>query len=242
MPQAIYSAIQDNEAAPLFAEHVAISYGSGPISIKALNDVSIEFKRGQLAVILGPSGSGKTTLLSILGCLLAPDEGCVSVMGRTTHSLSETEAGEIRRRHIGYVFQAFRLFHALDAVENVMVALRINGYSEQRARESAIAALESLGLERKLNLKPHELSGGEKQRVAIARALGNNPTIILADEPTASLDSRSGDHIAEILSSLATDENRVVVVVSHDHRWIRRSHRIITMTDGRVIEDKLRLP
>src|SRR5215472_205280 len=163
----------------LSAEHVAISFGKGPVGIKALNDVSIEFIRGQLTLILGPSGSGKTTLLSILGCLLAPDEGRVSVMGRVVHKLSEREAGEIRRRHIGYIFQAFRLFHALDAVENVMVALRINGHSEKRARESAVAALQSLGLEDKLHLRPDELSGGEKQRVAIARALSNNPEIVL---------------------------------------------------------------
>ena len=225
--------------ATLIAEHVAISFGTGSVSNKVLNDVSVEFKRGQLTLILGPSGSGKTTLLSILGCLLAPDEGRISVMGRVAHTLSESEAGEVRRRHIGFVFQAFRLFHALDAVENVMVALRINGHGEKRARESAVAALQSLGLEDKLHLRPDELSGGEKQRVAIARALSNNPTIILADEPTASLDSRSGDQIAEILFSLAADQNRLVVVVSHDHRWIKRSHRMITMTDGKVIEDKL---
>jgi len=129
--------------ATLIAEHVAISFGTGPVSIKVLNDVSVEFKRGQLTLILGPSGSGKTTLLSILGCLLAPDEGRISVMGRVAHTLSESEAGEIRRRHIGFVFQAFRLFHALDAVENVMVALRINGHGEKRARESAVATLQS---------------------------------------------------------------------------------------------------
>ena len=190
-----------------------------------------------MALVMGPSGSGKTTLLSVLGCLLTPDAGNVSVMGRPVTRLSEAKRGVIRQRNIGYIFQAFRLFHSLNAIENVTIALEISGRPRGEAKDAAMTALDSVGLADKLRLKPNELSGGEKQRVAIARALVNDPPIILADEPTASLDSISGSQIAEMLMQIAQEQQRLVIVVSHDPRIVQFGSRIVKMQDGRVTED-----
>jgi putative ABC transport system ATP-binding protein len=190
-----------------------------------------------MALVMGPSGSGKTTLLSVLGCLLTPDAGSVSVMGHSIIGLSEKKRGVIRQQSIGYIFQAFRLFHSLNAIENVIIALEISGRPRNEAKDAAMSALDSVGLADKRRLKPNELSGGEKQRVAIARALVNNPPIILADEPTASLDSVSGGEIAEMLMRIAHEQERLVVVVSHDPRLVQFGSRIVKMQDGRVIED-----
>jgi len=190
-----------------------------------------------MALVMGPSGSGKTTLLSVLGCLLTPDAGNVSVMGQSITGLSERKRGVIRQRSIGYIFQAFRLFHSLDAIENVIIALEISGRPRKEAKDEAMSALDSVGLADKRRLKPNELSGGEKQRVAIARALVNDPPIILADEPTASLDSTSGSQIAEMLTRIAHDQDRLVVIVSHDPRIVQFGSRIVKLQDGRVIED-----
>ena len=214
-----------------------MAYGSGRAKVRALNGVSLGFQPGQLTLIMGPSGSGKTTLLSLLGCILTPDSGQVTIMDREMGQLAEDDRGKIRRQFIGYVFQAFRLFRSLSALENVMVALEISGVRGDKARKPAREALDSMGLADKWRLKPGELSGGEKQRVAIARALVNDPPIILADEPTASLDSVSGLEITETLRRLATQEKRLVVVVSHDQRWLSYSQRTVTMEDGRVVSD-----
>ena len=157
---------------------------------------------------------------------------------RLVTDLSERERGDIRKQFIGYVFQAFRLFRSLSALENVLVALELSGCRGRQARETGRAVLAAVGMADKCLLKPDELSGGEKQRVAIARAIVNNPPIILADEPTASLDSSSGVQIAEMLLKLAEDEKRLVLVVSHDSRWLPFCHRTIEMRDGRIVDDK----
>jgi putative ABC transport system ATP-binding protein len=219
------------------AENVSVTYGAGHTAVRALDDVSLHFRAGEMALVMGPSGSGKTTLLSVLGCLLTPDTGGVSVMGQAVAGLSQDKRGVLRQKNIGYVFQAFRLFHSLNAAENVMIAKEIAGSPRGEAKESALQALESVGLADKRRLKPRELSGGEKQRVAIARALVNDPAIILADEPTASLDSVSGGQIAEMLMKIAGEQKRLVVVVSHDPRIVQFGSRIVKMQDGRVIED-----
>lgn len=224
--------------AKLTIEEVGVTYGSGSTGIRALDNLTLAFQPGQLTLILGPSGSGKTTLLSVLGCLLTPDSGRVRVMDRIVTGLSEDEKGELRQRWIGYVFQAFRLFHSLTAIENVLIALEISGCRGRRAQESARQALAAAGLSDKWRLRPDELSGGEKQRVAIARVLVKDPPIILADEPTASLDCASGKQIAEMLHGLAEREKRLVVVVSHDPMWLRFSHRIVELRDGKLVEDK----
>lgn len=223
--------------AAITAEQVIVTYGAGHTAVRALDGVSLSFRSGEMALVMGPSGSGKTTLLSVLGCLLTPDTGVVAVMGHPIAGLSENRRGVLRQKNIGYVFQAFRLFHSLNALENVMIAKEIAGSPRGEAKESALQALESVGLADKRRLKPKDLSGGEKQRVAIARALVNDPPIILADEPTASLDGVSGGQIAEMLMKIAGQQNRLVVVVSHDPRIVEFGSRIVKMQDGRVIED-----
>lgn len=223
----------------LLVENVSLGFGSGSGRVQALREVFLSFSPEGLTLVTGHSGSGKTTLLSILGCLLKPDSGEVFLMDHNVTRLGEKNLGYLRRRYIGYVFQAFRLFHALSAIENVLLALQLSNFSNRSARRMAADALERVGLENKSKLLPKELSGGEKQRVAIARALVTEPKIILADEPTASLDSRSGEKVAETLYKIANDQERIVIVVSHDSRWLSYSRRIITMKDGRIIEDKI---
>lgn len=228
--------------AQLAVERISVTYGAGRETVRALNDVSVAFRAGQLSLVMGPSGSGKTTLLAALGCLLRPDAGQVHVNGLPVSGLSEEARGRIRRGQIGYVFQAFRLFRSLSALENVLLTLEVDGQRGRRAREKAELALRKAGLPDKWRLKPNELSGGEKQRVAVARALANDPPIILADEPTASLDSRAGEQVAALLQKLAADDGRAVVVVSHDARWLSFSHRVIEMRDGRIVADQENRP
>ncbi len=220
----------------LAAKNVSLSYGS--TRVRALDDVSVTFATGALTLIMGPSGSGKTTLLSLLGCLLTPDSGSVFVDGEEVASLNERERTELRKGQIGFIFQAFRLFHSLSAFENVMIAAEIAGARDQQRSDAARQLLENLRLGDKLNLKPNALSGGEKQRVAIARALLPNPKILLADEPTAALDANAGRQIGEILRDLAEQQKRTVVVVSHDHRWCNFAHRTVVLEDGRLVNDR----
>jgi putative ABC transport system ATP-binding protein len=222
----------------LSVNNVSLTFGAGAGRTQALKDVSVAFEPRKLSLVMGHSGSGKTTLLSVLGCLTTPDSGEVHLMGRAVTGLPESEKVKLRRQHIGYVFQAFRLFRSLSAVENVMVAMEISGADKREARARAGRALDAVGLAHKRRLRPDELSGGEKQRVAIARSLVNDPPVILADEPTASLDSASGEQVAEILRRLAEEEGRTVVVVSHDERWLRYCHRTVTMRDGVLIRDE----
>ena len=187
---------------------------------------------------MGPSGSGKTTLLSLLGCLMAPDTGSVFIQGIDTTLCTSEQMSTLRRREIGFIFQAFRLFHSLSAIENVVIKSDIAGKGRKHSQKIALELLSSLGLDKKLHLKPDALSGGEKQRVAIARALISNPTILLADEPTASLDSNSGRQICEILRRLAEDGKHTVVIVSHDPRWTSFADRTVVLEDGRVMQDR----
>lgn len=225
----------------LSIEQASVSYGRPPNIIQALDNVSCSFEQGDLNLVLGPSGSGKTTLLAVLGCLLTPNSGRVRVMGEVVSHLSTEKAGEVRRKSIGYIFQAFRLFRSLNALENVLITLEISDYKVENAKDLALECLRSVGLADKWYVKPHELSGGEKQRVAIARVLVKNPPIILADEPTASLDSASGEVIAKMLYRLAEEDNRLVVVVSHDPLWLRFCHRKVALRDGKLVDGELTL-
>ncbi len=217
---------------------VTHTYGTGPAASRALDGVTLGFAPGKLHLVMGPSGSGKTTLLMVVGCLLTPDEGDVQLLGSSIRELPEPERARLRRRHIGFVFQAFRLFRALTAGENVMTALEIDGRGGLSARRAALDALEAVGLSGKARRRPHELSGGEKQRVAIARALVHDPKIVLADEPTAALDSASGGQVTGILRRLAEEQGRLVVAVSHDPRLMPSAHRTVVLRDGRVVEDR----
>lgn len=221
----------------LGVEGASVSFGKGDAQIRALRDVSLAFERGTLTLVMGPSGSGKTTLLSMLGCLLSPDEGTVFVDGAAVNQLTEPEKTAIRQRKISFVFQAFRLFHSLSAIDNVALGFEIREPGESRRFEMARDLLTQFGLEAKLLQEPNELSPGEKQRVAIARALAGNPPILLADEPTASLDAKAGRNICEILRKQVDEHGRTVVVVSHDPRWREFADRTITLCDGQVEQE-----
>ncbi len=218
----------------LGVEGVSVSFGEGEARIRALQDVSLVFERGTLVLVMGPSGSGKTTLLSMLGCLLSPDEGTVFVDDIAVNQLTEPEKTALRQKKISFVFQAFRLFHSLSAVDNVALGFEIRDPGEPRRMEMARDLLVQFGLGDKLRQEPNELSPGEKQRVAVARALAGNPPILLADEPTASLDAKAGRNICEILRNQVERHGRTVVVVSHDPRWREFADRTITLCDGQV--------
>jgi putative ABC transport system ATP-binding protein len=218
----------------LSVERVNVTFGVGNASMRALSNVSLSFPAGSLTLIMGPSGSGKTTLLSVLGCILTPDDGSVFVNGRDVTAATEEERNTIRREQLGFVFQAFRLFQSLTAFENVAISSEISGQRGKQSNAKAERCLELLEMLSKKHLKPAELSGGEKQRVAIARALMRDPKILLADEPTASLDSKTGELIAGILRDIAREQGRTVVVVSHDDRLRAFANQVVCLRDGKV--------
>ena len=218
----------------LGVEGVSLSFGEGAAQVLALRRVSLMFERGTLTLVMGPSGSGKTTLLSLLGCLLLPDEGTVFVDGVAVNTLSEAERTLIRQTKISFVFQAFRLFHSLSAIDNVALGFELRDRKTSEGIELARHLLIQFGLSEKLHQKPHGLSPGEKQRVAIARALAGNPPILLADEPTASLDAQAGRNICQILRRQVDQQGRTIVVVSHDPRWQDFANRTVNLSDGQV--------
>ncbi len=210
------------------------TYGSGASAVNAVNGVSLDVRRGELLILMGPSGSGKTTLLSMMGCILRPSQGSVLVEGLETATIAESRLPRVRLDHFGFIFQGFNLFPALTAQENVEIALDLKNVRGSRARAKAVHLLEQVGLKDKAREFPANLSGGQKQRVAIARALAGDPHIVLADEPTAALDTASGRKVLEILHSLTRQENRAVVVVTHDPRVLDYADRIVKLEDGRV--------
>lgn len=212
---------------------VSKTYNSGDSIITALHPTSTYFDKGQLTLIMGPSGSGKTTLLSLIGCVIYPTSGTVSLNNQQVNKLQESDLAAIRLNTIGFVFQQFNLLEPLTALENVMQPLLLQNVSKKEAQEKALQALEKVNLlERKNNL-PKKLSGGQKQRVAIARALVTNPEIILCDEPTASLDSKSAGIIMEELKALA-HQDKAVIIVTHDLRLRKFADRIIYVEEGKV--------
>lgn len=221
----------------LAVEGASVTFGQAEARVCALRDASLAFEPGTLSLVMGPSGSGKTTLLSLLGGLLSPDKGNVFVDGEALHGLSETERTVVRQKKIGFIFQTFRLFHSLSALDNVALGFEIRDAATSGRMEMARDLLLQFGLSAKLHQEPNELSPGEKQRVAIARALAGNPPILLADEPTASLDAEAGKNICQILRRQADEQGRTVVVVSHDPRWEKFANRTITLRDGRVEEE-----
>jgi putative ABC transport system ATP-binding protein len=213
---------------------VSKRYGAGEAGFLALDRVDLEVRQGELVLLMGPSGSGKTTLLSILGCLIRATEGRVEVGGVHVDPLGEKELPRIRRRSIGFVFQTFNLLGSLSALENVEVPLRLEGISRKEARMKALSLLESMHLGGKENRLPADLSGGEKQRVAIARAMALEPGIVLADEPTAALDTGTGRDVMGLLAAFAR-AGRAVMVVTHDVRLEALADRVVRLEDGRVV-------
>jgi putative ABC transport system ATP-binding protein len=217
---------------------VAKQLGSGVAQVRALRGVDLELRGGELTLLMGPSGSGKTTLLSILGCMLSPTEGTVRVRGDSIAGKAPEELARLRRDHIGFVFQSYHLFPTLTAADNVRLALDVRGENGASARTKSRAALERVGLGGKGTNYPRELSGGEQQRVAIARAVVGDPSVILADEPTAALDSENGSAIMTILSEIARDPGRGVLVVTHDSRLIPFAERIVYIEDGKIVGEE----
>ena len=214
------------------------TYAQGEAAVYALEAVTLDLHRGELALIAGPSGSGKTTLLSILGCILRPTAGSLRVLGDEITTLAERDLPAIRRERIGFIFQSFNLFPTLTALQNVELALDLKGWSGRLARNRAATLLEEVGLAAKAHAYPADLSGGQKQRVAIARALAGDPPIILADEPTAALDSHSGRLVMDLLQRLAHERGRAVAIVTHDNRMLGYADRMVTMEDGRIAKDE----
>jgi putative ABC transport system ATP-binding protein len=214
------------------------TYAQGEAATRALDEVTLDLYGGELALLVGPSGSGKTTLLSIMGCILRPTSGSLRVLGDEITRLAERDLPAIRRERIGFIFQAFNLFPTLTALQNVALALDLKGVSGRAARDKAAALLDEVGLSAKLGAYPADLSGGQKQRVAIARALAGDPPIILADEPTAALDSHSGRVVMDLLQRLARQRGRAVAIVTHDNRMWGYGDRLVKMEDGRVISDE----
>jgi putative ABC transport system ATP-binding protein len=220
---------------------VTKTYAEGSARVAALGGVDMDLYRGELLFLMGPSGSGKTTLLSIMGCILRSTSGSVQVAGKEIAGLSERELPRVRLGHIGFVFQAFNLFPTLTAVENVEVALELKGVRGARARSEARDLLAQVRLEDRWSAFPADLSGGQKQRVALARALAGNPEILLADEPTAALDSHTGRSVLELMRRLAHEQNRAVAVVTHDSRIADLGDRVVHLEDGTVSsEERLR--
>jgi putative ABC transport system ATP-binding protein len=220
------------------ATGIAKDLGHGAAQIRALKGVNLALKGGELTLLMGPSGSGKTTLLSILGCMLTPTEGTVEVRGDSIAGKAPEDLAKLRRENIGFVFQSYHLFPTLTAADNVRLALDVRGENGKAAREKSHAALARVGLGGKTGNYPRELSGGEQQRVAIARAVVGDPSVILADEPTAALDSENGKAIMGILSEIAKDPGRGVLVVTHDPRLVPFACRIIQIEDGLIVGEE----
>jgi len=208
------------------------AYGQGEARFWALRDASLAVDEGNFISIVGPSGSGKSTMLHLLGCIDRPSEGEVSIDGREMEGLSDREMSGIRRDHIGFVFQQYFLNASMTALQNVLLPLDLAGVAG--GREKAAAALETVGLGSKLRSLPTEMSGGEQQRVAIARALANAPGILLADEPTGSLDSKTGNDVLEMLVNLNRERNLGLVIVTHDEGIAMTADRIVHVLDGRI--------
>jgi len=213
------------------------SYGLGDVAVRALRGVDVRVERGEFVAIMGPSGSGKSTLMNILGCLDRPSGGTDVLDGEDVSSLSKDQLARVRNRQIGFVFQSYNLLPRLTAVKNVMMPLLYNSHpplTNEECHERAVAALESVGLGDRVHHRPNELSGGQQQRVAIARALVNNPSIVLADEPTGNLDTRSSGEIIDILHQLH-GQGATIVMITHEPENGAHAERVITIRDGQTV-------
>jgi putative ABC transport system ATP-binding protein len=221
------------------AEELTKVYQMGDNEVRALNGTSFTINKGEMLAIMGPSGSGKSTLMSIIGCLDVPTGGSYMLDGVAVENMDESELAEIRGRKIGFVFQQFNLLARTSALENVMLPLTYAGISGKERNNRALKALERVSLGDRTHHAPNELSGGQQQRVAIARALVNEPAILLADEPTGALDSKTGVEIMELFQNLHKDSGQTVILVTHDSYVARHTDRIIKLSDGRIVSDEV---
>ena len=218
----------------LEASAVVKVFEEGSQRVEVLRGVSITVAPGEVVALEGPSGSGKTTLLSIMGCILTPTSGEITIAGERVNTARPAQLRDVRRRSIGFVFQQYNLFPALTALENVEYALNVKGHEGRRAHDEAASALTRVGLGDRLHFLPRDLSGGQKQRVAIARALAGSPPVILADEPTANLDTVVGTQVLELFRDLAKSESRGLVIVTHDPKVRAVADRVVGIRDGRL--------
>ena len=210
-------------------------FGEGALRKQILFEINLTLEAGEVAILKGPSGSGKTTLLTLMGGLRSPQFGSLKVFGKELVRAKKKQLIKIRR-YVGFIFQSHNLLECLTARQNVQMSIEVHqGVTEKEAKEKAIAMLEAVGLGERINYHPHHLSGGQKQRVAIARALVSHPKMVLADEPTAALDSKSGHEIVEIMQRLAKEQGCTILIVTHDNRILDVADRIIELEDGRLV-------
>ena len=217
---------------------ISKSYVMGPTQVHALRGVDVSIQNNEYVAIMGPSGSGKSTLMNIIGCLDVPTEGLYRLNGQMVNEMDDDQLADIRNQEIGFVFQTFNLLPRSDALKNVELPLVYGGVTVKQRKERATQALEAVGLSDRMDHRPNELSGGQRQRVAIARALANDPSIILADEPTGALDSRTGLEIMELFTRLHASGN-TIILVTHEEEIAENAHRIVRFRDGEVESDEL---
>ncbi len=217
-------------------ESVNKIYRTGDLIVNAVDDANIEIKAGEFAALVGPSGSGKTTMLAMLAALLAPTSGKVMIDGQDLASMSDNERVRFRRQRIGFTFQSNNLVPFLTVQENIAMMLRLNGMYNKEGKKKVLDLVDRLGISDRMNNLPNQLSGGQRQRVAIARSLIHNPSLVLADEPTASLDTERAYQVVEIFSNLIHEQNKAGIIVTHDLRMVRFVDKVIQMMDGKVVE------
>lgn len=217
-------------------ENMKKIYNPGENEVRALDGIDLDIEKGDLVAIVGHSGSGKSTLMNMLGCLDTPTSGKYVLDGQDVASMTDNQLADVRNKEIGFIFQGFNLISNLDAVENVELPLVYRGVSKNERKQLAMEALKSVGLEDRMKHKPNEMSGGQQQRVAVARAVAAKPPIILADEPTGNLDTKSTQEIMEIMKELHRS-GRTVIIITHDEEIASQAHRVIRILDGRIEED-----
>ena len=214
------------------------TYNDSEIAVKAVDGIDLTVRKGEFTAIVGPSGSGKTTLLNLVGGLDSPDSGEIWIDGNEITRLKSRHLINFRLRNIGFVFQSYNLVPVLSAAENVEFIMQLQGIDRKTRRKRAIELLESVGLGDRVDSRPGKLSGGQQQRIAVARALASKPKFILADEPTANLDSKSAENLLQIMEKLNHEEEVTFIFSTHDQRVVSKAHRVIVLQDGRVMEDK----
>jgi putative ABC transport system ATP-binding protein len=223
-------------------DNISKQYRQGQVTVTALKGISLHVEAGEFLALAGPSGSGKTTLLNLIGGLDLPDAGRIEVDGHAFEEMNQSQLAQLRLEKIGFVFQAYNLIPVLSAVENVEYVMLLQGVAAQERRQRARTILDEVGLEGKYDRRPAELSGGQQQRVAVARAIVSNPAIVLADEPTANLDSKTGNGLLAIMRRMNVDKGVTFIFSTHDAMVMEYAKRVVTIRDGEVAQDKVKQP